>query len=173
MGATTEVKDPAAEAMAKAGVSATETVQADYFAFEETYRVPLPDGASWVEHKALNEGSKRQYLNSVNREVKFDRSSQNASINTAPGDERFTLLKAAICNWNLMRNGAVVTFNDSNLREFLDKANPKIVDVIEQDIRIKNPWLLNEMSVEDIDREIASLQKMREARVKEEEGKAA
>lgn len=150
-----------------------ETGQHDYFGFDETYTVTLPDGRSYVEHQLMNEGARRKYLNKVNREVHLSRQSGDARINTAPGDERKALFDATLCGWNLVRNGKPVPFNDSNKRAFLENADPKVIDLIEKDIRLKNPWLLNEMSVEDIDREIASLEEMRAAKVKEEESKNA
>ena len=57
------------EAMQAAGVSTEEAVYADYFGFEETEVVRLPDGRSTVTIQALNEGGRRRYLNKVNREV--------------------------------------------------------------------------------------------------------
>lgn len=160
------------EGMTRLGEPTTQVVQDDYFGFEETFKVYLPDGISFVEHRSLNEGAKRKYLNSVNREVRLHRATQDASIKTAPGDERKALLESAITGWNLKRGGEPIPFSTRALAEFLDKANPKIVDIIEKDVRLHNPWLLAEMTVEDIDREIADLQDMRDRIVAEEEGKA-
>lgn len=163
----------AAEAALKAAGKPTEdTIRHDYFAFEETLRVPLSDGTSYIEHKVLNEGAKRQYLNKTNRSVKVSRVTQEASITSAPGDERHALLEAAITGWDLQTGGQSVPFNKDNLRRFLEVADPRVIDDIEKAIRLANPWLLQEMSVEDIDKEIAALQELRTKKVEEEEGKS-
>lgn len=156
--------------MAAAGESLVEKVQQDYFGFELTERVMLPDGISFVEVKALTEGEKQKHLNKTNREVLLKRSTGDAAISTAPGDERRSLLLTAVTGWNLVRNGEPLTFNRSNLEKFMDSANPKVVDEIIKGIHKANPWLLADMSVEDLDREIASLQELRQSKIDEQEG---
>lgn len=156
-----------------AEVALTERAQQDYFGFDDKFQVVLPDGKSVIDHKKLNEGSKRKYLNKVNREVNLDRKTGNAKIQTAPGDEREILLKSAIVGWNLVKNGEPVQFSEHNLNDFLNVADPKIVDIIEKDIRKKNAWLLQDMTVEAIDDEIKDLQELRQKLVEEEEAKNA
>lgn len=150
-----------------------EPLQVDYFGFDETHKIVLPDGKSFIEHKELNEGARRKYLNSVNRDITINRASGDAKLRTAPGDERRALLEAAIIGWNLVKNGSPIAFSRQALNEFLDNANPRIVDIIEKDVRQRNPWLLADLTVEDIDKEIENLQTMREARLAEEAGKAS
>jgi hypothetical protein len=146
------------EASMRAAGEATETrIQDDYFGFDNARRCYLPDGLSYVDHEIMNEGKRRKYLNAINRDLRIQKATQDALIRVAPGDERKELLMAAICGWNLMRNGNPVPFNQNTLAEFLDKANPKVVDHIEKEIRLANPWLLAEMSVEDIEREMEQL----------------
>lgn len=151
----------------------SQPVQADYFGFEETHTVMLPDGVSWVQHQTLNEGARRKYLNSVNREVRLAKATGDAILNMQTGEERHALLKSAITGWNLTRDGQPVPFNGGQLDQFLTKANPKIIDKIEKDIRKHNPWLAQDISIEDIDEQIKELQEMREKKVAEEEGKAS
>lgn len=145
--------------------------QADYFGVDERHRLMLPDEVSWVEHKTMTEGDRRQYLKKTNKNVKLDKKG-DATIQVAPGEERHALLEAALVGWNLQREGMDVPFNGSTLRQFMDKADPKIVDMIEKDIRKNNSWLMNEVTVESIDEEIASLEETREELLKEEAGKA-
>lgn len=142
--------------------------QVDYFAFDESFTCYLPDGKSWIAHKALNEGQRRAYLKQASREVRF-RKGGEASTTLDAGEERRALLTAAITGWNLVRGGSPVVFNPANLNRFLEAANPKVLDIIEKDVRLHNPWLLQEMTVEDIDREIEALQEMRAAKVAEDE----
>lgn len=155
-------------AMRDAGVPTHEVVQVDYFGFEETHVVNLPDGKSWVEHKTLTEGQRRKYLNGINRDVVISRSTGDAKMQMQPGDERYTLLLTALTGWNLVRNGNPIPFNPSNVKLFLESAPPKIIDVIDKEVRKVNAWLIEDMSVEDIDKEIANLQELRAVRVEEE-----
>lgn len=156
--------------MAAEGADVEETVQADYFGFEETKTVVLPDGNSWVEFKVMNEGQRRKYLNEQNKGIRINRATNDATIDTAPGDERWSLLRNTVIDWNLMRSGQKVPFSRANLEQFLEKADPRVVDVIEQEVRLAHPWLLQEMTVEDIDKEIENLEKMRKVALEREQG---
>lgn len=158
-------------AMIEAGVPTHEAASVDYFAFEEVHTVWLPDGKQWIEHKTLNEGSKKKYQNLQNRDLIIQRTTGDAKMRMVPGDERHALLTAAISGWYLVRNGAEVPFNNRNLQEMLEKFPPKIIEMIEKDVRAKNPWLLAEMEIEDIDREIQNLQDMRAAKLESDQGK--
>lgn len=160
-------------AMAEAGEPLYESAQQDYFAFDEVHETFLPDGKSWVEHRELNEGQRKKYLNSLNREAKIQRATGDTVVKLTPGDERHSLLKAALCGWNLKRGGIDVPFQPKYVDEFLEKANPRVIDLIEKDVRKANPWLLAEVSVEDIDKEIAELQELRAKKLEEDQGKAA
>lgn len=158
--------------MASQGIATTESVAADYFGFDDIKQVTLPDGVSYVQHRVLNEGQRRKYLNAVNRDVRIQKATGDALMRMSPGDERMQLLKSALVGWNLKKSGIDVPFTDRYLTEFLEKANPRIIDLIEKEVRMANPWLMSELSVEDIDREIKDLTELRERKVEEEEGKA-
>lgn len=164
------------QAMADAGVSTDEYNQVDYFGFEETHRVYLDDGKSYIEHSTLNEGARRQYMNRVNREVRLQKGG-DAYMKMATGDERHELLKQAITGWNLVTahksTGKLepIQFTPGNLSKFLDAARPGDIDKIEKDVRDKNPWLLGDVTVEDIDEQIAELTELRQKKVEEAEGK--
>src|SRR5690606_12174048 len=80
--------EQAEAAMRAAGQPDSTPVQADYFAFDKTEKVMLPDGVSWVEVKVLNEGARRKYLNEVNKEVRLQRATGDAVMRLASGDER-------------------------------------------------------------------------------------
>jgi hypothetical protein len=160
--------DPQEQPVSTGPSTASEAVQEDYFGFEIVHTVPLPDGKSWVQHKEFTEGQRRKYLNEVNRDVVIQRGTGDARMRMAPGDERYSLLSTAIIGWNLIRGGQPVPFTDRNLKEFLEKANPRIIDLIEKEVRKVNPWLMQEMTSEDIRKEIANLEEMLEAKEKEE-----
>jgi len=161
--------------MKAAGLSTEEHIQVDYFGFDEVHRVMLDDGVSYIEHRTLTEGARRKYMNTVNREVRLQKSG-DAFMKMATGDERHALLESAIVGWNLVRaskDGVLspITFSPGALKQFLDKAPPGVVDRIEKDIRDKNPWLVGDVTIEDIDEQIAELNELREKKVQEAEGK--
>lgn len=148
-------------------------VQADYFACDEVRRLTLPDGVSWIDHRVLNEGQRRKYLTSVNRDVRLQRQTGDAFLKMSPGDEKKALLESAMCGWNLVRNGEPIPFSAPALRDFLDRANPTTIDLIEFEIRKANPWLQSEMSVADMNKELERLTELRDAKIREDEGKAS
>lgn len=164
-------------AMQEAGVPVFEHTQEDYFGFDEQHSVTLPDGRSYILHQTLNEGARRKYMNQQNREVKLQKVTGDAILKMATGEERLALLTSAISGWNLVRKNPKtgdiepVPFNERNLKEFLEKANPKVVDLIDTDVRKHNPWLTADVTIEDIDKQIAELEEMKENKIKEDEGK--
>lgn len=161
------------------GRATTEGVQDDYFGFDEVLQIILPDGKSVIEHKVMNEGQRTQYLNAINRDVRVQKATGDLVTRLRPGDERRELLKAAIVGWNLVRKntktGVVepVGFTQQTCDQWLKAASPKIVDLVEKEVRKANAWLLADLSVEDIDKEIAELYELREKKVEEEAGNAA
>lgn len=161
------------ENMRAEGVATHVTVQADYFGFEVTHKVMLPDGISFIEHKEMTEGARRLHLNESNRGLRIQRSTGDALVNTKPGDERHSLLKRAIVGWNLIQGDKFIPFNDRNLGLFLESANPRIVELVEKDVRKHNPWLLADLTLEDMVKERDNLNEMIEVKEKEDEGKAS
>ena len=170
-----ERMDRMSQDMAAAGIATEETLQVDYFGFEETQRVDLPDNRSYVDIKALNEGGRRAYLNAVNKEVRIAKGTGDAVMQMANGDERRILLRHAICGWNLVRvrNGALepVPFKDGPVSDFLEKANPVIIDVIDKAVRKQNPWLQSDVTLEDLENQRKELDEQIEKKRLEEEGK--
>lgn len=166
------------EAMRAAGAATETHSYVDYFDFDDTRRVMLPDGVSYVEIQVLNEGARRKYLNSTNRDVTIQRATGDARMSIASGDDRVALLTEAIVGWNLQtvdRDGkmADVKFDPRALTRFLDKASPVVIDIIEKEVRIDNPWLTADITIEQIDEQIKQLEEMREQKLREEEGKGS
>jgi hypothetical protein len=155
------------------GEPTTEPVEVDYFAPTEVFRVMLPDNVQYIEHKEFNEGARRKYLAQTNRSVKLQRSSGDAFLNMQPGEDRVALLKAAICGWKLKKNGKDFAYTPRAVDDLLESFPPKIIDLIHKDILKHNEWLLGDMTVEDIDREIASLQEQKQVIIEREAGKDA
>lgn len=148
--------------------------QVDYFGFEQTEVHYLPDKVTYVELKAMNEGAKKEYQKLTSTSTEFDQGKQTARMKLDPGKERHELIRQSVVGWNLVRgkgpNQVLVPFNERNLADFLRLANPVIIEDIEKAIRKLNPWMLAEMKVEDIEREIANLQEMLEVAKEREAG---
>jgi hypothetical protein len=160
------------EAAGAATPAQAERPRADYFGFGAFYIYTMPDGVSTIQHKAMNEGARRRYQSRLSQDVKVERGTGNAIMKMQAGDERRILLEEAICGWDLMANGQPVPFNANRLHEFLENADPIVVDGIERDIRKHNPWLTSEASLDDLRREMNDLQERIDQKIREEEGKA-
>lgn len=164
------------DAMQAAGVNVIDHVQEDYFAFDDEENVTLPDGITFVTIRALNEGARKKYMNNQNREITVERVTQNMKLKVESGEERHSLLEQAIVGWNLIardKDGKTQqqACSKAAIQSFLRTANPKIVDIIDKAVRKQNPWLRQQMTVEDIDTQIAELQELRETLEKDEAGK--
>lgn len=169
------------EAAARAdGVTLEEEVFVDYFGFTDQQKHFLPDGKQFFLLQRMNEGQKARYQREIRSDITIQRSTGDAKMKTDPASERHALIKACVINWNLRtrdphtRDIVEVPFTLSagkiNLESWLSVADPKIVEDLEKACRKLNPWLLADMSVEDIDREIDSLREMREEALKREAG---
>lgn len=160
--------DATEQAMQAAGVPTTEPQYVDYFGFSSTERYPLPDGRQWIEFERMNEGKKREFQKLTSRDLRVQRATGDALMKVDPGLERQELIKLSMTGWYLMQpdpknpgEWRAAPFDGSNIKRFLEGANPEIIDGLEKAIRKANPWMMDEMSVEDIDKEIESLQDMR------------
>jgi hypothetical protein len=145
--------------------------QEDYFTFFERRKVMMPDGISWVEIEALNEGAKSRFQKSTSRDILMDRGG-NSRVKMDQASERHELIKTSVKDWSLRRGAEAVPFTPRELDQFLGTANPKIVEKIESEIRKLNPWLLAELSVKDIDEQIEQLQDLRKIAEEREAGEA-
>ena len=155
-------------AMQQAGERMEDYVEPDYFGVSDTRDVFLPGSrVQFVTIKAFTEGDRRKYLDRTNRDMKLGKDGQ-ASMKMTPGSDRYELLKVAVVDWHVLRGGAPFPFGDRQLDDFLKVTSPSTVDHIVKEVHKLNPWLLAEMSVEDIEKEIANLQEMLETKKKEE-----
>lgn len=157
-------------------------VYEDYFGFGETKRWYFPDGKQFIEFQIMNEGQRREFQKKTNRDITFNRGTNDAKIKADPAEERFHLITTSVTGWNLRRRDnagkmSPVKFSKGSpgaeLEKFLAVANPKLVDDLEFAIRTANPWMQAEMSVEDIDKEIAKLQDLREQAMEREKGEGS
>lgn len=147
----------------------TEVVQevyADYFSFQETVKHYLPDGKQYFEFEVMNEGSKAKFQRKTSRDVKVDSRSRDIHLTADTASDRHELIRATVKDWFLVRGGSPVPFSTRALDDLLVLANPRIIEDLEKAIRKANPFLLGDATVEDIDKEIESLQQQREEIVK-------
>lgn len=176
---TAEALDSGDQAMLDQGINPTVPAFIDYFGTDETYEVELPDGYSVLTCKQLTEGDRKKYQKAGNKEVRVHRQSGDAFFKIATPEEREALLEAAIVGWNLQRSNKStgrmepVSCTPQNVKEFLNKTSPTIIDIIEKAVRKHEPWLTDSLSVEDIDKQIEELQEIRQEMVEREEGKAS
>lgn len=171
------------EAARSAGVTVNEELFVDYFGFEDQDKHYLPDGKQYFLLQRMNEGQKSRYQKDIRSDITIARSTGDAKMKADPAGERHALIKACVIDWYMLRKGSdghpePIPFsgpgaggrNAPSLEKWLSVADPKLVEDLEKACRKLNPWLLSEMSVEDIDREIDSLKEMREEAVKREQG---
>lgn len=152
----------------------------DYFnPAEQRERWYFPDGKQWIEYKKLSEGDRARFLKDNRNDVHLNRKTDEARVSFDQSGERKSLLLNSITNWHLVafnrgRNTWEPVPFPSNrtpggeLAKWIDRQDPALLGSLEKEIRKVNPWLLNEMTVEAIDKEIADLQELRVAAEKRE-----
>lgn len=150
----------------------------DYFGFESSERWPLPDGRQWMEFKRLNEGERAKYLRKTRPDVTINSRSGDAKVPTDAAMDRRELILASVTDWHIVardkRDGKIrpVAFSkgspNAELEKWLNVADPLLVGELEKKIRMANPWMLQEMSVEQIDKEIADLTELRKVAAERE-----
>lgn len=161
----------AEEAARAAGVPVEEPIYEDYFGFDATKKWLFPDGRQWIEFKIMNEGDRSKFQKLTSQDIRVKRSTGDASIKADPAEERRALLTSSVKNWNVFRrNPSTAKFEQvpfsigspgANFEQWLDHADPKLVDDLEFTIRMANPWLQDAMTVEQIDKEMDRLVELR------------
>lgn len=145
----------------------------DYFAFSANERFTLPDGVQWIEYKAMNEGDKRAYQHKTTRDFVVDRRTGDTKVKVDPGEERKILIETCVTDWHILRGGQPVPMTPIHLSDFLTLANPAIVEELEKKIRDINPWLLDNVTVEALDEQIADLERQRDTLKERQRGEAS
>lgn len=164
--------DSTQQAMAAAGVATETRKQQSYFGFNETEKFIFPDGITYVEYKKLNEGERRYYLDNVASDVRIQKGSGDMVMKMKQGKQREALLESSVCGWNLIDpNGTPLNFQKNHFNKWAEQADPKLIDKIYLAIQKANPWLMAEMTLEDIDQQIEELQDLRAKKIEDEEGK--
>lgn len=153
----------------------------DYFAFDKREKWFFPDGKQWIEFKRLNEGERARFLKATRPDVTINQKSGDAKIPFDQANDRKELILHSATAWHVVRrspktgNWEAIPFTQGSggtMAQWLNTADPSVVSDLEKAIRKSNPWLLAEMSVEQIDKEIADLEELKRAAL-EREGRDA
>jgi hypothetical protein len=148
----------------------------DYWGVDETHRFDFPDGKQWIEFRIMDEGAKSRFQKLTNQDLTIDRNN-TAKVRMDPANERHTLITESVIGWNMIRkvNGRPepVAFSKQLLNKWLEVGPPKVIEDLEHAIRMANPWMQAEMTVELIDEQIDRLQEQRRAIIDREAGEGS
>ena len=134
----------------------------------------LPDGLQTITFKIMSEGERMEYQRKTNRPINIDRKNDTASIKPDLAQDRYELIRTSVTDWTLVRRDPdsgewlPVVFTKANLDNWIKSSNPKIISALEKEVQKANPWMQAEMSIEDIQAEIDSLQELLTQRLNEE-----
>lgn len=138
--------------------------QANYWGFNATDKFFFPDGITFIEHKVMNEGDKVRFQKATGRDITLSRQG-DAKLKLDAGAERHTLIKTVIVSWNLIRDDGMgnpepVPCDDRNQNAWLSVADPRIVEDLEVAIRKANPWLIGELTVEELEKQKEEIEEL-------------
>ena len=140
----------------------------NYFGFETTEKYYLPDGKQWIAFKPMNEGARALYEAKTQKDISFNRRTDDAKVRVNAAEDRHTLIKDSVCDWMLMQRGPTgewnrVPFSKSGggtFDQWLARANPKIVNELYRAIQNANPWMVAEQDPKQIREEIKRLEEL-------------
>ncbi|USH45019.1 tail assembly chaperone [Gordonia phage Camerico] len=143
-----------------------ERLERFYFPGQES----LPeDYKQYIEFKPMNEGARARYQKATNRGIVVEKKTQDMRMGVDAAGDRRALFEESIVDWRFAQNGALIPFSTHKFRDWLEKADPYIVDELERAIRKQNKWMISEMSSEQIREEINTLEEQwKEAKLREE-----
>jgi hypothetical protein len=151
----------------------TATAPLDLFGFKRSERFEIGDGVQWISFHAMNEGEKRKFQSQTTKDFIIDSKTRDTRVSVDPGTERKLLIEACADDWHIFRSGEFRPFNKINLSDLLELADPSFVERVEKFVRDLNPWMLDNVTVEAIDEEIADLQKAKERLLERQAGEAS
>lgn len=145
---------------------------ADYWGTESFETWYLPDGVQYFKFKIMNEGEKVKFEKLTNNDLIVNRD-QSARVKVDPSEARHAIIKTSVVDWHLYAGGQEAAYSKQLLEKWLTVADPKLVEDLEFAIRMANPWMQSEMSVEEIDKEIDRLHDVRKQLVDRQAGEAS
>jgi len=148
----------------------------DYWGTDETHKHFLPDGVQYFEFKIMNEGDKVKFQKLTNQDLIVNRDN-SARVKVSPETERHTLITTSVTGWHMFKvvegSPEPVGFSKQLLLKWLEVADPKRVEELEYAIRMANPWMQAEMSIEEVDKEIDRLHEVRKQLIERDAGEAS
>ncbi len=123
----------------------------------------------YVTFVTMNEGRRTRYQKKTSRPLHIERENNDARMTVDQAADRHALLETSIIGWKIYRNGEELQFKTHLLLEFLKFAKPLHIDKLEKAIRDANPWMIAEMTSEQIEKEIANLEEKLVAVKRQEE----
>lgn len=170
--------------MVESGHRVEDIVEIDYFGFasEEKWYFPrqekLPeDQKQYLLIKKMNEGDKAKYQRKTNKDIRIQRTTGDARMSVDAVEERHELIRLSVvgARVKLRQPDGTLRFDDKKpsviVANLLDNGDPDVVQQLERFIRELNPWMRTDMSVEEIDKEIARLEEIKKEKADEEAGK--
>lgn len=153
----------------------------NYFGFETTEKYMLPDGKQWIAFKPMNEGARASYEEKTMKDITLNRRTDDAKVRVNAANDRHALIIDSVCDWGLMQKDVStgewrqVPFSKGRggtFEQWLQRANPKIVNELFRAIQNANPWMIAEQDSKQIREEIERLEELlKQAERREEERK--
>lgn len=181
--APSDTEQYALDRMAADGISPTQEIYIDVWGYHDIKRWYFPGQESVPEQNRLylkvqkmTEGVRQKYQKATNAKVTILKQNSNAEMGVDPARDREQLILKSVTGWYMRRPGAgggfhEVEYTDRAFREWFDGANPAHIEDLEKFIRDINPWMLDEVTLEAIDKEIDRLQEQREEVARRQEEK--
>lgn len=148
----------------------------DYWGTDEPKKWYFPDGQQYIEFNIMDEGAKVRFQKLTNQDLIVNRDN-TAKVKVDPATERHTLIKESVFNWHMFKivdgRPEPVGYSKQMLQKWLEVAPPKIVEDLEHAIRMANPWMQAEMTVEEVDKEIERLYEVRKQVIDREAGEGS
>lgn len=120
----------------------------------------------YIEFQIMNEGMRKKFQQKTTRDVRVSRKDQSAAIGLDPAGDRQELLLSTIIDWYIIdvSTGNPVPFSNNGpggiLAQWINRADPRLIDKLELEIRNANPWMQDDMDPESIREEITRLEKL-------------
>jgi hypothetical protein len=151
----------------------------DYWSFGKKHKFMLPDGKQWIEFIEMDEGARTLYQKATRTDLTLEKRTGDTRLRMDIGGQRYHLIDSSVTAWNMFRrklNGGweAVPFSKgsagSTLAQWQARANPTIIDDLVKEINKANPWLMGEMSLDDMIKERDSLDELIEKKRRYEAG---
>lgn len=137
----------------------------DYWGTDATTRYTMPDGQQWFEIKKMSEGNRAQYQREAGLQMTSQRKTGDTKIDIDQAQDRLALILNSVIGWNIVKRTGVneftpILFNKHALREWVTQTGPNYVDNLIQEIRKFNPFLQEDLSVEDLEKQKAEVEEL-------------